>query len=120
MILSYLILAFIVGNIIYSIIKAIRIKKYTDLLSLLFEIPFFAFFISAMIFGGDALFYDAAKNYPLYQQGHYYLFNHGDYTEVSYSVFLYMQIIEVIGLISFGIGLILSFIKRDKSNDNYK
>lgn len=118
MIIAYIILALIVGNTIYSIIKAIRKKKYTDLLSLLLGIPFFIFFISAGIYGGDALFYDAAKNYPLYQQGHYYLFNHGKYTEVSYNVFLYMQIIEIIGLISFGIGLILSFIRRNKSNDN--
>lgn len=119
MTVAYVILAVIVGDSIFKTIKAIRQKKYSDLLLLLLTIPFFVFFISACFLGGDAL-NDAAKNYPLYQQGHYYLVNHGRYTEVSQPVFIYMQIIEIIGLISFGIAFILSVIsdRKSKSNDN--
>lgn len=117
MIIFYLILALIVGKTIYSIIKAVRTKTYADLLSSLFMVPFLVFFVSAIMFGGDALFHDAAKNYSLYQQGHYYLVNHGNYTEVSYNVFLYMQIIEAIGLISILIGFILELAIRNKSNE---
>lgn len=116
MAVTYLIFAIVCIGIVFRIIQMIRKKKYADLFSALFMIPFLGFFISVVYFGGSA-FNDAANSYPLYQPEHYYLFSHGNYTEVSHGIFLYLQIIEVIGIISFVIGFILSFIRAFRYND---
>ena len=111
---TYLIIAAISIITIFGLIKSIRGKRYFALLSCLFIIPFDIFFISILIFGGSA-FNSASSSYSLYQAGHYYLNNHGHYTEVAYGVFLYMQICEVVGIISVGIGLVLSAVEAIRS-----
>lgn len=104
---------------IFNIIRAIREKKYIVLVFALLQIPFFVFFASGVILGGSA-FNDAANSYPLYQEGHYYLCSHGSYKEVSSSIFLYMQIIEVVGIVTFAIGFISAIIVNIKFNGYQK
>ena len=70
---------------------------------------FTLFFFSTLFLGGSA-FNDAANDYALYEQGHYYLVNHGHYTEVTYEAFVYAQISQIIGLSAFVIGIIISII----------
>ena len=123
MILAYIVFGLILIKTIVEIKNAIIAKKYTQLSSTLFFLPFFVFFISTLILGGSA-FNNAATDYELYQAGHYYLDSHGVYTEVSYASYLYAKIIEVIGLVSFGIGFIfhLVFAKKNppsKSNSKF-
>jgi Ni,Fe-hydrogenase I cytochrome b subunit len=72
---------------------------------------FMEFMDSALILGGSAS-YNAQENYELYQEGHYYLSNHGNYTEVSYEVFRYMEIIEVVGIIAFVIAFVTIAIRN--------
>ena len=115
---TYLFFAIFVCIFIFNGIKAIRNKKYSDLLISLFTVPFFVFAVSSIIFGGDA-FHNAAKDYPLYEQGHYYLCSHANYTEVSRDVFVYMKTIGIIGLISFGIAFIWGIIRwRNRADEN--
>ena len=116
MIINYLMFAIFCVVLVFNIIKAIRKKEYAVLLSVFLFIPFFVFFISYMKFGGSA-FNDAASSYLLYQQGHYYLASHGKYTEVTHDVFLYMKIIEVVGIVTFGIGAIRAFIWNIRFKD---
>ena len=83
MVVFYLIFALIIiGNIIYSVIKAVRTNRYGDLISMLLMLPFLIFTVSLMQLGGSA-FNDAANSYSQYQQGHYYLMSHGNYKEVA-------------------------------------
>lgn len=117
MLLGYLIFAVVNIVMIADLIKAIRTKKYMDILCVLFILPFNVFFISTMILGGSA-FNDAVNDYSLYQPGHYYLVSHGNYTEVSYGQYMYAKIIEVIGIASFGIAFILGFIRTFHVNDD--
>lgn len=119
MIGAYVILAFFAVYNIYSIIKAIRSKKLLELIGTIFTIPIFVFFFSGLKFGGTPS-KDAASSYEFYEQGHYYLVNHGHYTEVSYNVFLYMQIIEIIGFVSVAIVIILSIIFYMKNKSTTK
>lgn len=115
MIVTYLIPAIFCIAIMIVIVQAIREKKYSNLYTALF-LPFFIFFISTVAFGGSA-FHDAANHYSLYQEGHYYLCSHGTYTEVSYGIFLYLQIMEIVGAITFGIGVIIALVKKFRYND---
>lgn len=119
MILAYIVFGLILIKTIVEIKNAIIAKKYAQLFSTLFYLPFFVFFISTLILGGSA-FNNAATDYELYQSGHYYLVSHGVYTEVPYASYLYAKIIEVIGLVSFSIGFIfhLVFAKKNPPSKN--
>ena len=100
-------------DITFKIIYAIKSKHYSSLLIILFVIPWLVFFFSADFLGGSA-FNEASSSYSEYVEGHYYLFSHGVYTEVTYNQFLYMKIIEIVGSISWALGFILSIIVYKK------
>ena len=97
-----IIIAIIIGvclylNIFRMIVSCVKNKQYLGLIYALMSLPFLIFMSSSMMLGGSA-FNGAATEYELYQAGHYYLVNHGAYTEVTKSQYLYMKIIEIIGI----------------------
>ena len=69
-------------DITFKIIYAIKSKHYSSLLNILFVIPWLVFFFSDVFLGGSA-FNKASSSYNEYIEGHYYLFSHGVYTEVT-------------------------------------
>lgn len=95
--------------IIYIVFKAIKKKEMKGLIFLLLLLPFNIFWWSSVILGGSA-FHHAELKYELYQVGHYYLFSHGVYTEVGKEQYIYMQIIEVIASVCFGICFVIALI----------
>ena len=101
---------FIVINVI-NIINAIRSKKYLDILEGVLFLPFVVFMSSVMIFGGGAE-PNADVLYDLYEEGHYYLSDHGNYVDVSYEIYTYMRIVEIIGVAFFFIGFAFVLIRR--------
>ena len=111
MYLGYAIIILInLGNIcsvVYSFIRRSPLGVISSFAMLIFMV----FMDSALILGGSAS-YNAQENYELYQEGHYYLSNHGNYTEVSYEVFRYMEIIEVVGIIAFVIAFVTIAIRN--------
>lgn len=106
-------------DITFKIIYAIKSKHYSSLLIILFVIPWLVFFFSADFLGGSA-FNEASSSYSEYVEGHYYLFSHGVYTEVTYNQFLYMKIIEIVGNISWLLGFVISIIiyKKHKGEED--
>ena len=114
MLIAYLIFLITLFGTIRESRRVIVTKKYKDLFPIRLSIPFFVFFFSTLILGGSA-FNDAATDYELYQAGHYYLFSHGSYTEVTYRCYLYAKIMEIVGLACFGISFILSILKTHRN-----
>lgn len=101
---------FIVINVI-NIINAIRSKKYLDILETVLLLPFAVFMSSVLAFGGGAE-PNADVLYDLYEEGHYYLSNHGNYVDVSYEIYTYMRIVEIIGIAFFILGFAFILIRR--------
>ena len=116
MIFSYIICAIILIKTFHGIRKAVSTIQYAELLPLLLFIPFHVFFISTLILGGSA-FNNAPADYDLYQEGCYYLCSHGRYTEVTYGVYLYAKIIEIVGTIFFAVGFVVGFIRSNKKEN---
>jgi hypothetical protein len=81
--------------------------KYPLILGIvtLIGMGFFFFYIySVSINGGSAISAETASDFfDGYEQGNYYLSDHGEYTEVSYGIWLYMRSLEILMYISFGI-----------------
>ena len=75
--------------------------KRVTLNALLAVIPFLVFFLSNVCLGGSAL-HEAETAYELYEAGHYYLCSHGTYTEVTYGIYLFMMILEIVSFALFG------------------
>lgn len=111
MYLSYAIVAVIDFLALVSLVYSIVRRKAVDVVFSLGFLGFLVFMTSDIILGGSA-FNNAATNYELYQEGHYYLMSHGNYTEVSYDVFKYMKVIEVVGFVSFGFAFVFALIKN--------
>ena len=86
---------------LYTLWKPVR---HVTLNSLLAVIPFLVFFLSNVCLGGSAL-HEAETAYELYEAGHYYLCSHGTYTEVTYGVYLFMMILEIVSFALFGFAL---------------
>ena len=105
---AYVILAAVAVSTVNAAWKAITTKNYATLIPLLLSIPFFAFFVVSLFLGGSA-FHDAETDYELYEAGHYYLCSHGTYTEVTYGVYLFMMILEIVSfaLCGFALGRII-------------
>lgn len=113
MIMFAIIITLIFLNNIRIIVTSLRNGEYGALFFALFSIPFIIFVTSSAILGGSA-FNDAATEYELYEVGHYYLVNHGSYTEVTREQFIYMQAIEVVGLVTFAISFIIGIVLNIK------
>lgn len=94
-------------SVVYAFIRRSPLGIFSSFAMLIFMV----FMDSVLIFGGSAS-YNAQEYYELYQEGHYYLSSHGNYTEVSYEVFRYMEIIEVVGIIAFVIAFITIAIRN--------
>ena len=109
MIFDYLIIAFVFFLTVKSIFKTIKTKKYRELLRCLAFVPFQFFFFVSIILGGSA-FNDAATEYESYQAGHYYLVNHGQWTEVSYGVYNFVLISEIVGISTFVIAFLWALV----------
>ena len=85
-----------------------RPVKHVTLNYLLAAIPFLLFSVASVCLGGSAL-HHAEIDYELYEAGHYYLCSHGTYTEVTYGIYLFMMILEIVSfaLVGFAFGRII-------------
>ena len=101
----FVFLATLAAGILYTLWRPV---KRVMLNSLLAAIPFLLFFVANVCLGGSAL-HEAEMAYELYEAGHYYLCSHGTYTEVTYGVYLFMMILEIVSfaLIGFAFGRII-------------
>ena len=110
MFLTYVILALIVFTMVKRIVQAVKNKNHRDVWIALLLLPFCFFILVSVTFGGGAL-HDAANEYELYQEGHYYLVNHGRWTEVSHGTYIFVMISEIVGIVSFAVGFILGLLR---------
>ena len=115
---GYVFLIFFLGVLLWDSVKAIRQRKWLRVIGALLALPLLAFFAAEGIYGGSAAT-DAATQYADYIPGHFYVMEHGNYTEVSSVVFHRMQALETTAMISFAAGFVcnlLSFfiVKPDK------
>lgn len=79
-------------------------------------IMFFAFFALSMKHGGSAASAeDAMDRYDNYVDGVYYLSSHGNFTAVSYDVWIKMKIVQQIVIPSFVIMFIWNFVHGFKT-----
>ena len=97
----FVFLATLAAGILYTLWRPVR---HVTLNSLLAAVPFLLFFIANVCLGGSAL-HEAETAYELYEAGHYYLCSHGTYTEVTYGVYLFMMILEIVSFALFGFAL---------------
>lgn len=116
---GYFIMTALIVSPIYGIIRGIVGKKFFEAFYCFCLLMFAAFMASVLIFGGSAFLGNAPLDYELYEEGRYYLCNHGNYTEVSYEVYTYMQVIEIVGIIFFVIGFAMSMIKNKKETGSF-
>ena len=94
-----------------------RPVKRVTLNSLLAAIPFLLFFVTNVCLGGSAL-HEAETAYELYEAGHYYLCSHGTYTEVTYGIYLFMMILEIVSFALFGFALGRIFVSAFSGYDD--
>ena len=94
----FVFLATLAAGILYTLWRPV---KRVTLNSLLAAIPFLLFFVANVCLGGSAL-HEAETAYELYKAGHYYLCSHGTYTEVTYGIYLFMMILEIVSFALFG------------------
>ena len=74
-------------------------------------ISFLIFFALSMKYGGNfATDEDAMSRYDNYELGEYYLSSHGNFTLVSYNIWLRMKIVELIVIPTFMIMIVWNFI----------
>ena len=116
--MTYFINVAIIVMIIYGIIRSIFQKKIFDVIQCFCILVFMVFMTSVIIFGGSA-FHDAPADYELYEAGSYYLCSHGNYTKVSYEIYTYMQVIEIVGIIFFAIGFVMGMVKDKKETGSF-
>lgn len=95
----------------YGLGKAIIQKKPLGIIFSLCFLLFNVFMASAIHLGGTPA-PEAVTEYELYEAGHYYLVSHGDYRDVSYDIYRYMQVMEIVGWISFAISFVLALINN--------
>ena len=112
---GYVFLLIIFAALVWDSVKAIRQKKWLRVLGAVLLLPMFAFFAAEGAYGGSAA-KDAATQYAGYIPGHFYVMEHGNYTEVSSVVFHRMQVLETAAMISFAAaavcGILSFFIEK--------
>ena len=99
------------------LILNIKNRNALGILITLLSLPFAIFVLSAFLLGGTP-FNNASSEYELYQAGRYYLESHNVYTEVTRAQYVYMQIIQIVGIGTFFIECILCIIFKDKFKKN--
>ena len=101
----FVFLATLAAGFLYTLWRPV---KRVMLNSLLAAIPFLLLFVASVCLGGSAL-HHAEIDYELYEAGHYYLCSHGTYTEVTYGIYLFMMILEIVSfaLCGFAFGRII-------------
>ncbi len=101
----FVFLAALAAGFLYTLWRPV---KRVMLNSLLAAVPFLLFFVANVCLGGSAL-HEAEMAYELYEAGHYYLCSHGTYTEVTYGIYLFMMILEIVSfaLCGFALGRII-------------
>ena len=92
---------FPICSFVASIVKRKPLDAFMSLGFMLFAM----FMASGFIFGGTV-----AKE--LSQEGQFYLFSHGIYTEVSYEIYRYMEVMEIVGVCSLAFSFIVGLIKN--------
>lgn len=97
-------------------IKNIKVQNKTNIFIFVLMLFFLIFLFSGGILGGSA-YNNASIEYELYENGKYYLESHNSYKEVTQSIYIYMKIIEPIGILS---GLSLIVIKIYEKGINKK
>ena len=110
----FVFLATLAAGILYTLWRPVR---HVTLNSLLAVIPFLVFFLSNVCLGGSAL-HEAETAYELYEAGHYYLCSHGTYTEVTYGIYLFMMILEIVSFALFGFALGRIFVSAFSGYDD--
>ena len=111
MLFGYTILLLLLAVLVWDSVRAIRQKKWLRMLAAVFVLPMIAFFAAVFAFGGGPAS-GAADHYAGYIPGHFYVMDHGNYTEVSSVVFHRMQVLEIVAFISLAaaiVCLLLSF-----------
>ena len=83
--------------LLMSAVKAIKKKRYLDLVAVLLLFPFLLFCFFSANLGGSS-FHDAQTDFEYYQAGHYYLESHGKYTEVSHFQYQFVRTLEIAGI----------------------
>ena len=116
---GYFIVVAMIVMIIYGIIRSIFQKKIFDVIQCFCMLVFMAFMTSTIIFGGSAFLGNAPAEYELYEAGSYYLCDRGNYTKVSYEIYTYMQVIEIVGIIFFAIGFVMGMVKNKKETGSF-
>ena len=97
----FVFLATLAAGFLYTLWRPV---KHVTLNSLLAVIPFLLRFVASVCLGGSAL-HHAEIDYELYEAGRYYLCSHGTYTEVTYGIYLFMMILEIVSFALFGFAL---------------
>ena len=116
---GYFVSALMIIMPIYGIVLGIVKKNPFDSFFSFCILMFSVFMESMIVCGGSAFLGDASVDYELYEAGHYYLCSHGNYTEVSYEIYTYMQIIEIVGMVFWAVGFVLALIKIKKENGSF-
>ena len=96
-----------------TLIKKIKEKNKVNILIAILTLFFLVFLFSGGILGGSA-YNNASLKYELYETGHYYLVNHNKYKEVSFNIYIYMKIIQPVGIFSVLIVLIIEIYSKIK------
>ena len=102
----------------YGLGKAIIQKKPLGIILALCFLLLNVFMASAIHLGGTPA-PEAVTEYELYEVGHYYLVSHGDYRDVSYDIYRYMQVMEIVGMGSFCLCLLLSLIINKRETGSF-
>ena len=110
----FVFLATLAAGFLYTLWRPV---KRVMLNSLLAAVPFLLFFVANVCLGGSAL-HEAETAYELYEAGHYYLCSHGTYTEVTYGIYLFMMILEIVSFALFGFALGRIFVSAFSGYDD--
>ena len=113
---SYIILLFIIVVAIVSLIKDILQKRWIACVFDLLIVPWVIQAIMCLRLGGST-YNNAAEAFVGYQQGHYYLVEHNNFTEVSREVFMRLRIMETIGWLCFITSFIFCIVRNIRSKN---
>ena len=114
---GYAIIALIFLFTVKSIFRSIRERNTSALVCCLLLLPIQFFFFVSLLLGGSAL-QTAGYGYEGHLEGHYYLVSHGQWTEVSHGQYLLVLGVEIAGIFTTVLAVVLSALRalRGKTN----